>query len=128
MKIMASDGIIMDNLEVFPNSPRLLSLFTISFLAYSSYIGKTLIDKSQYNFIKIVPFAIVPIHSLILLFKRKFLITCDDIMCLFIYTTSMALYLTYESPAAVEGGRSAEPFLYGKKEYYQRLLNQNLAQ
>ena len=104
IKIISSDGITLDNLEVFPNSPRLLSIFTISFLAFSSFVGKTVIDKSQYNFIKTVPFAIIPVHSVILLFKRKFVITCDDIICLIIFVTSLALYLTYESSNAMENG------------------------
>ncbi len=113
----------MDNLEVFPNSPRLLSLFTISFLSFSQYIGKTLLDKTQYDFIKIVPFAIVPVHSLILIFKRKFVFTCDDVFCLIIFLTSIALYFTYESPNANSNGRTPEPFLHGKKDKYYALLS-----
>ena len=75
----------MENLELFPNSPWILSLFTISFLAFSSFIGKTQIDKMQYNFIKIVPFIIAVIHSIIALFKRKFIITVDDYFVVFIF-------------------------------------------
>mmetsp|Transcript_28628 Transcript_28628/g.27611 ORF Transcript_28628/g.27611 Transcript_28628/m.27611 type:complete len:234 (+) Transcript_28628:797-1498(+) len=106
------NGLILDNLEVFPNSPRLLSLFTISFLSFSQYIGKTIIDNSQYKFIKAVPFAVVPMHSLILLFKRKFLVTCDDLVCLVIFLTSFAIYVTYETSQAEEQGRSPLPFLH----------------
>ncbi len=35
----------LDNLEMFTNSPRVLALFTVSFLAFSSYVGKSPVDK-----------------------------------------------------------------------------------
>jgi hypothetical protein len=104
-------GITFDTGETFPNSPRIIGLFTISYLAYSQFIGKTNIDRTQYTFLKIVPFAIVLIHSSILIFKRRFLITCDDIFCFIIFFTSLALYFTYESPYSLTSGRSAQPFL-----------------
>jgi hypothetical protein len=37
-------------LEVFPLTPRYLSLFTISFFSSSVFIGKTATDRTQYNF------------------------------------------------------------------------------
>lgn len=40
----------IDNLEIFPLTPRYLALFTISFFAFSEYIGKTPTDRTQYNF------------------------------------------------------------------------------
>jgi hypothetical protein len=39
-------GVTFDANEVFPTSPRLIGLFTISFLAYSTFIGKTNIDRT----------------------------------------------------------------------------------
>jgi hypothetical protein len=35
----------LDNLEMFVNSPRMLALYTVSFLAFSSYVGKSPVDK-----------------------------------------------------------------------------------
>ena len=35
---------ILDGYETFPTSPRFLSLFTTSFLAFSLYVGKTSVD------------------------------------------------------------------------------------
>lgn len=40
----------MDNLEIFPLTPRYLSMFTVSFFGLSEYIGKTATDRTQYNF------------------------------------------------------------------------------
>lgn len=40
----------LDNLEIFPLTPRYLSLFTISFFSSSVFIGKTKTDRTQYNF------------------------------------------------------------------------------
>jgi hypothetical protein len=40
----------LDNLEIFPMTPRYLALFTVSFFAFSEYIGKTPTDRTQYNF------------------------------------------------------------------------------
>ena len=102
---ITNEGITLDNMELFPNSPWILALFTISFLSFSSYVGRTTIDRTQYAFLKVVPFAIVLIHSSILLFKRKFVVTIDDIFCLIIFLSSISLYFTYESPYAVASGR-----------------------
>lgn len=102
----------LDNLEMFTNSPRVLALFTISFLAFSSYVGKSPVDKQQYFFQKVLPFFIVLVHSAILLLKRKFFFTYDDIFCLLMFLTSFALYFTYESPSALRNNRFAAPFLH----------------
>lgn len=50
-------------------------------------------------------------HSAILLFKRKFVMTCDDFFCLIIFISSVSLYITYESEKAKESGRNPKPFL-----------------
>ncbi|CDW77602.1 UNKNOWN [Stylonychia lemnae] len=102
----------LDNLEMFTNSPRVLALFTVSFLAFSQFVGRTSTDKQQYFFQKIIPFFIVIIHSAAMLLKRNLLFTYDDVFCLFIFVTSLSLYYTYESPDALKNNRSGNPFLY----------------
>ena len=60
--------------------------------------------------IKFAPYVIVMIHSSMMLFKRRFLITFDDVICFIIFFTSISLYFTYESPTAVLNGRSTISF------------------
>ena len=102
----------LDNLEMFTNSQRVLALYSVSFLAFSSYVGKSSMDKQQYFFQKITPFFIALIHSAIMVLKRKFLFTYDDLFCLLIFLISFALYYTYESPSAYSNNRIADPFLH----------------
>lgn len=102
----------LDNLEMFTNSQRILALYSVSFLAFSSYIGKSSMDKQQYFFQKVTPFFIALIHSAIMVLKRKFFITYDDMFCLMIFIVSFALYYTYESPSAFTNNRIADPFLH----------------
>jgi hypothetical protein len=106
---------ILDGYEVFPSSPRVLSLFTISFLAFSTCVGKTSVDRNQYAFQKFLPFLISVIHSIVLLIRRRFIVTIDDIIYLMIFIVSFSLYLTYESPGAAENNRFAQPFLHAEK-------------
>lgn len=86
----------MDNLEIFPFTPRYLALFTVSFLSSSEYIGKTSTDKTQYNFQKACPFFIAVLHSWILIMRRRLLFTLDDVLITLIFLTSLSLYLTLE--------------------------------
>jgi hypothetical protein len=45
VKVSESSSICtLDNLEIFPLTPRYLSLFTVSFFSSSVFIGKTHID------------------------------------------------------------------------------------
>ena len=62
----------LDNLEIFPLTPRYLALFTVSFLAPSRYIGKTPTDKTQYNFQKGCPFFISALHTAVLIIRRRY--------------------------------------------------------
>lgn len=117
----------LDNLEMFPHSPRLLSLFTVSFFAFSQHIGRTSIDKSQYFFQKVVPFLISLLHSSILILKRRYIFTIDDILCLIIFVTSISIYLTYESPSAASNSRFPWPFLHSeisKKKHNEEQMKQ----
>lgn len=121
---ITSEGLTLDNLELFPNSPRILSLFTISFLSYSQFVGQTSIDKTQYAFLKVIPFAIILFHTSIILFKRKFVVTCDDFFCLVIFIASLSLYFTYESPYAAASGRYPYPFLHGSRDVQSEIPKQ----
>ena len=90
---------LLDNTELFPSSPRLLALFTVSYFAFSQFIGRTSLDRTQYQFQKLVPFLIALLHSVILLLKRGYYkLTLDDLLTLLVFATSLSLYITYESP------------------------------
>lgn len=91
-------GMTLDNMEVFPLSARYMALFTISFLAFSKYIGRTSFDQQQYNFLKAVPFAITIFHTSIQIMKHRMIFTIDDYFTFIIFFFSFALYVTFESP------------------------------
>ena len=102
----------LDNLEIFPLTPRYLSLFTVSFFSFSEYIGKTSTDRTQYNFQKGCPFFISVLHSMILIMRRRYLFTIDDVIVLIVFATSLSLYLTLEykkSSPIVRGGLGFRP-------------------
>lgn len=86
----------LDNLEIFPLTPRYLSLFTVSFFAFSEYIGKTPTDRTQYNFQKGCPFFIAGLHTVILVMRHRYLLTVDDMIIMIVFSTSLSLYLTLE--------------------------------
>lgn len=86
----------LDNLEIFPMTPRYLALFTVSFFAFSEYIGKTPTDRTQYNFQKGCPFFIAGLHSMILVMRRRYMFTIDDAIVMIVFATSFSLYITLE--------------------------------
>ena len=86
----------LDNLEIFPLTPRYLSVFTVSFFSFSEYIGKTSTDKTQYIFQKSCPFFIASLHSIILVMRRRYLFTVDDVLISIMFMTSLSLYLALE--------------------------------
>ena len=86
----------LDNLEVFPLTPRYLSIFTVSFFSSSVFIGKTATDRTQYNFQKSCPFFIAGLHTIILVMRRRYLFTIDDILVSIMFMTSLSLYLSLE--------------------------------
>lgn len=86
----------LDNLEVFPLTPRYLALFTVSFLAFSDFIGKTTTDLTQHNFQKGCPFFIAALHTCILIMRRRYLFTVDDVIAAALILTSLVLYLSLE--------------------------------
>jgi hypothetical protein len=86
----------LDNLEIFPLTPRYLSVFTVSFFSFSDYIGKTSTDRTQYNFLKSCPFFIAGLHTIILLMRRRYLLTVDDVLISIMFMTSLSLYLALE--------------------------------
>ena len=97
VKVNESSSICtLDNLEVFPLTPRYLSLFTISFFSSSVFIGKTATDRTQYNFQKSCPFFIAGLHTIILVMRRRYLFTIDDILVSIMFMTSLSLYLALE--------------------------------
>jgi hypothetical protein len=97
VKVNESSSICtLDNLEVFPLTPRYLSLFTISFFSSSVFIGKTATDRTQYNFQKSCPFFIAGLHTIILVMRRRYLFTIDDILVSIMFMTSLSLYLSLE--------------------------------
>ena len=77
-------------------TPRYLSVFTVSFLSFSEYIGKTSTDKTQYNFQKNCPFYIAALHTIILVMRRRYLFTVDDVLISIIFMTSLSLYFALE--------------------------------
>jgi hypothetical protein len=87
---------ILDNLEIFPLTPRYLALFTVSFFAASEFIGKTPTDRTQYNFQKRCPYFIAALHSAILVMRRRYLFTLDDLVVLTVFVVHLALYLAIE--------------------------------
>lgn len=93
----------LDNLEVFPLTPRYLALFTVSFFAFSEYIGKTNTDRTQYNFQKSCPFFIAALHTIILIMRRRYVFTIDDAVVTIVFSTSLSLYLAleYKQPKTV---------------------------
>jgi hypothetical protein len=97
VKVNESSSICtLDTLEVFPLTPRYLSLFTISFFSSSVFIGKTATDRTQYNFQKSCPFFIAGLHTIILVMRRRYLFTIDDILVSIMFMTSLSLYLSLE--------------------------------
>lgn len=78
----------MDNLEVFPLTPRYLALFTVSFLQFSEYIGKTSMDATQHNFQKGCPFLIAALHTVIVVMRRRYLFTIDDVFIAMVFLAS----------------------------------------
>jgi branched-subunit amino acid transport protein len=97
VKINESSSICtLDNLEIFPLTPRYLSMFTVSFFSSSVFIGKTSTDRTQYNFQKSCPYFIAGLHTIILVMRRRYLFTIDDILVAIMFMTSLSLYLALE--------------------------------
>lgn len=101
----------LTSLEIFPVSPRYLALFTVSYLSFSHFKGKTQIDRAQYVFQKVVPFGVAVLHWITMLLKRRFILTLDDLFMGIMLASSFALYVTYESPSADRNCRYPWPFL-----------------
>jgi hypothetical protein len=125
----------IDNTEIFPLTPRYLALFTVSFLSFSEYIGKTVTDLTQYNFQRGCPFLISALHTSIVVMRRRQQLTVDDIFIAIVFMCSFFLYLGSEQRAkqlrkamllrqqqAVEAARKAGemPGLYYKDAYADR--------
>ncbi len=98
--IEGSNICTLDNLEIFPLTPRYLSVYTVSFFAFSDYIGKTSTDRTQYNFQKSCPFFIAGLHTIILVMRRRYLFTVDDVLISIMFMTSLSLFLAldYKKP------------------------------
>jgi len=90
---------ILDNMEVFPLTPRYIALFSVSFFFQGEFIGKTPTDRTQFNFMKRCPYFIASLHTLILLMRRRYLFTVDDCITLAIFTTSLSLHLSLDNKA-----------------------------
>jgi hypothetical protein len=60
------------------------------------FIGKTATDRTQYNFQKSCPFFIAGLHTIILVMRRRYLFTIDDILVSIMFMTSLSLYLSLE--------------------------------
>ena len=81
----------MDNLEIFPLTPRYLALFSVSFFAAGEFIGKTQTDRTQFNFQRRCPFFIAALHTLILVMRRRYQFTVDDFVILLVFVTSLSV-------------------------------------
>jgi len=93
---LTSFGLTLSSLELFPISPRILSLFTSAIFACSEYTGISALDKKQYILLRIAPFSIGLMHTLILLIKRQMILTVDDIIWFILYVPSILLCLSCE--------------------------------
>ncbi len=89
----------IDNMEVFPLTPRYLALFSVSFFYQGEYIGKTQTDRTQFNFTRRCPYFIASLHTLILLMRRRYLFTVDDFIILVVFSTSLSLHLSLDQKA-----------------------------
>lgn len=108
----------MDNLEIFPLTPRYLALFSVSFFAAGEFIGKTQTDRTQFNFQRRCPFFIAALHTLILVMRRRYQFTVDDFVILLVFVTSLSLYASLDlklmskpskvSEATAEKGKKAQ--------------------
>jgi hypothetical protein len=93
---------ILDNMEVFPLTPRYIALFSVSFFYQGEFIGKTQTDRTQFNFMRRCPYFIASLHTLILLMRRRYLVTVDDCITLAVFTTSLSLHLSLDHKALVK--------------------------
>ena len=56
-------AINFNSTEQFPSSPRFISLYTISMLAVSEYVGKCRHDRVQFKLVRELPFIIVVLDT-----------------------------------------------------------------
>ena len=80
-------GIVFDSIEQAVSSPRMLSAFTLSYLARSKFLGtKDTPHAVQYTILKRFPYYIATLFTIEQFIRRQLVLTLDDILFVLVYS------------------------------------------